>query len=516
MQRRLLLRGGLIYDGAASPPFRGDLLVEGDRIAFVSPRSCAVDAPVVDCGGLCVCPGFIDIHSHSDCSLLAEPPPLSKVSQGVTTEAIGNCGLSGGPLLGECGKRIRSKWGLHGVRVEWESFGGYLDRLERASKPVNVCSFVGHNNLRASVRGYGGGEMGECELGGAISLLREALGAGAFGLSTGLMYPPGIYSSREEVAALAGEAAAAGALYATHLRDEGDGLLEAVEEALDIGRMSGAPVHICHIKAYGRDNWGKLPALFAMVEEGRSAGLDVSCDRYPYTAAQTGLDSVLPGWVHEGGIDAELRRLRDSGTRRRLAGLLGKELDGEWGGIVISFPGPFDGRSVEEAAVELSLPPAEALLQLVVDSGAEAEALFFRMSGENLVRVLGMPYVMVASDSSSRPFPAAGRAHPRSYGTFPRALSRFAAPCGLSMEEAVNRMTGMPAERLGLRGRGFLREGSFADITVFAPGELRDAATYEEPERIAEGVRLVFVNGELVWENGRLTGKYPGKVLRKG
>lgn len=515
MAKKVLLCGGMIFDGTGSIPFRGDILIEGDRIEGVGAVPAGDDAAVVDCGSLYVAPGFIDIHSHSDCSLLAEPPPYSKISQGVTTEVVGNCGLSGGPLLGECGRRFRSGWAVHGVDVEWESFGEYLQRLESARKPVNVASLVGHNNLRASVRGYRGGSLTESDLRRAISLLEAALASGAFGVSTGLMYPPGIHSSMEEIVAFAKTVAGAGGVYATHMRDEGDSLIEAVEEAVNVSRLSGAPLHISHIKAYGRENWKKLPELFFILDEARRGGLDITCDRYPYIAAHTGLDALLPGWVHEGGIDEELVRLSDPGSRRALIEFLEGEMEDDLRGVVISFPGPYDGRSVAEIAGELSLPPAETVLKIVLDSKARAEAFFFRMCEENLDKILGKSYVMVASDSSARPFPSAGRAHPRSYGTFPRLLSRYAGRGKLKMEEAINKMTGMPSARLGLAGRGTIMRGNFADITVFSPGELKDTATYDAPARVAEGIRYVFVNGELVWKNGRSTGKYPGRVLRR-
>ena len=516
MAARVLLRGGMIFDGAASPPFRGDLLIEGDRVAGVGVIPSPGDVTVIDCSLLCVAPGFIDIHSHSDCSLLVDPPPYSKVSQGVTTEVIGNCGNSGGPVLGECRSKFVAGWEKHGVGVEWETFGCYLERLEAARKPVNVASLVGHNNLRASVRGYRGGALSAGELKSALSLLEEALASGAFGFSTGLMYPPGIYSSWEEIAAFAETVARAGCFHATHLRDEGDKLLESVGEAIQVSRLSGVPLHISHLKTYGKRNWKKLPGLFSVLEEARGSGLDVTCDRYPYIAAHTGLDALLPGWVHKGGVGAELARLSDPVSRRELIRFLDGEMAGGWGGVVISFPGTFDGRSVADIAGGLSLPPAETVLKIVLESEARAEALFFRMCEENLVKILGKPYVMVASDSSARPFPAAGAAHPRSYGTFPRFIARYACPGRRKMEDAIHRMTGMPSARLGLAGRGTLAEGNYADITVFSPAELKDEATYEEPERVSEGIRFVFVNGDLVWEDGQLTGKFPGKVLRKG
>jgi N-acyl-D-amino-acid deacylase len=513
----LLLKGGAVYDGTGAGPFQADIGIRGDAIAFLGEGG--QGDRVIDISGLSLCPGFIDTHGHSDFAVFAENSHEGKVLQGVTTEINGNCGLSAAPLLGEA--LTQREKDLRGIDARWSGFREYFGLIEKRGLMVNLATLAGHGSIRASVMGYGDRRPGAGDMQSMKGLLREALEAGALGLSTGLIYPPGIYAETAELIELAryGKAVSPGFIYASHMRSEGRRLIESVEEAIAVGREAGVRVHISHIKTAGKDNWHKIDRAIALIEEARGEGLSVTCDRYPYTAASTDLDSVLPAWVFEGGAGEELRRLKDPEVRGRIKEELLKEHpDGEyWKRVCISTISSegnrwMEGRSIQEVAGRMGVDPADALLSILVDEGLRVDAVMHSMSEENLKRFLSLPYVMIGSDSTARPLSSRGKPHPRGFGTFPRFLARYAGDLG----KAISKMTMLPARTFGLRGRGQLREGFFADIVVFDPARVMDRATYEEPFQKPEGFYYVIVNGVPVLSEGRPTQMKPGRVLARG
>jgi N-acyl-D-amino-acid deacylase len=513
----LLLKGGTVYDGTGSEPFAADIGIDGERVSFVGPGGSA--DRVIDVGGLVVSPGFIDTHGHSEFTVLGERAHEGKLFQGITTEINGNCGLSAAPLLGEALEQRRRELADAGVGEPWSTLEEYFGRLGGVGLALNFATLAGHGNIRASVVGYADRRPSESEMGQMRELLGGCLRAGALGLSTGLIYPPGIYSDTREIVELArhGEGLAGERfIYASHMRSEGDRLVEAVREVLTVAREAGVKAHISHIKTAGERNWHKASEVISLIEEARADGLRVTCDRYPYLAASTDLDSVLPAWSYEGGAGSELSRLKDPATRNRIAGELRREHPEEeyWRRVCVATVGTernrwMEGRSILEIAARGRKNPVEALLDLLVDEKLAVDAILYSMSEENLRRFLSLPFVMVGSDSAARPLGGAGRPHPRGFGTFPRFLRRYAGING----PAIHRITMLPALTFGLAGRGCIRPGYFADITVFDPETIEDRATFDAPYARAEGVQLLIVNGVPVIEGGKLTGARPGRVL---
>lgn len=515
----ILLKGGTVYDGSGLRPFAADIGISGDTIVSIGAGRDA--AGIIDLGGLCVSPGFIDVHGHSEFTLLSEPTAEGKVFQGITTEINGNCGLSAAPFLGDAATQREEDLREYGITSRWYSFEEYFSLLE-GDIALNFATLVGHGNLRASVMGYSKRKPSNDEMDTMKRLLEEALRAGAIGLSTGLVYPPGMYSETGELTGLARhgvEVSEGGFIYASHMRSEGETLLEAMDEAIQIGKESGASVHISHIKTAGKENWHKIDSAIALIEKARREGVPVSCDRYPYTASSTGLDSVLPGWMFEGGNTNELKRLKDPGVRKRLRDELSRE-DGYWESIYVCSVAStkniwMEGRNLFEISSKMEVDPVDALVEILVDEKLRAGAVFHAMSEDNLRRFLELPYVMIGTDSSARSFKgptASGKPHPRGFGSFPRFLSRYAR----DLEGAVRKITALPAETFGLGKRGRIKEGFKADIVAFDPSELRDKATYEDPFRPPEGIHYVMVNGVPVLSQGKLTGERPGRILRNG
>lgn len=463
-------------------------------------------------------PGFIDIHSHSDFSILINPRAESKVRQGVTTEVIGNCGSSAAPLSGE--KLVRVRRQNKGLKIDWKTLAEYRRRVEEAGTAVNLLPLTGQGNIRAAVMGYRAGKPSSSERHAMLALLETELDNGSAGLSTGLVYPPGVYSDFSELLELVILVARRGGIYATHMRSESGRVREAVDEALRLAEISGVSLQISHLKAGGRANWPKLSDCLKKIEAARADGLNVNCDRYPYLASATGLDILLPEWSWEGGDEDELKRIADPATRRRIK----KEMTRPgWDEVIISrvsLPAhrSWEGKSVKELARRTAQEEEEFVLELLRKEKLQVDALFFSLSAANLEIIYRRPYCMVGSDSSAGadygPLKE-GKPHPRAFGTFPRFWRESAVSGRLSREEAVYRMTGLPAEKLGLKNRGVIKEGAAADLVVFDPSRLRDRATYRDPRRYPEGLDYVIVNGEVVVEEGRHTGRLPGRVLKK-
>lgn len=518
----ILIKGGLIVDGSGAPAFVGDVLIENGRIAAVEPAAAggidAPDAEVVPAQGLVVTPGFIDAHAHSDAYLILEPTADSKVAQGITTEINGQCGGSAAPRYGEA--RLSSDWAsILGERLRWRSFAEYRQALEDARPAVNAVMFVGHNTVRASVVGYAGRAADPGEIAQMQRFVDEAFDCGAKGISTGLIYQPGKYAQDGEIIALLATAARHGGIYSTHMRSEGDRLLEAIDEVGRYSRATGIRAEISHFKTSGQANWHKLEAAIAALERGRSEGWLMGSDRYPYTAAGTDLDVVLPDWAGEGGTPAECRRLEDPALRARIV----RELDGsgrDWQSVMVggTWSEPTrsaSGRTIAELAHATRQTPGEVVCQLLAADAGRTGAFFFTMSEANLDRILELDWIVPGSDASLRkpsgPL-GADHPHPRAYGTmsaFYRRLRRL----GISCEQAVRRMTALPAERFGLSRRGVLAPGAWADVLVWDEAKFDSSATYAAPHRFCTGMRRVYVNGVLTWCDDKLTGRTAGMVL---
>jgi N-acyl-D-amino-acid deacylase len=526
----LLLRGGSVIDGSGAPARRADVAVEGERIAAVAPSLSGQAERVIDATGKVVAPGFVDMHSHSDLFYFACPSAESKIRQGVTTEVVGMCSFSQAPLRAEQREIIQGWAGGIGASLDlrWETFAQYLDALRAVRPSVNVAHCVGHGALRIAAMGFEARPALADDLKGMQRLLGEALDAGAFGFSTGLVYAPSAYSSTEELIALAKAMAPRGGYYFSHIRGESSMLLDSINEAIRIGEEGGVPVQISHVKASGKDNWPKIDAALRLFETARARGVDVLGDVYPYNAGSTKLDNMMPAWAHDGGTAKLLERLADRATRRRIV----EEclIDGErWGTLSqggVGFDQVFiatcrrrelEGLHLAQIARQAGLAPAEVLMNLLLEERCTVGMVSFSQSIENVAKVLAHPALMIGSDSiplyegeGDRP----GKPHPRTYGTFPKVLGEYARERKLfSMETAVHKMTGMAAARIGLRERGLVQPGYFADLAVFDPATVKDESTYPDPHRYPTGIPYVVVNGTVAVDDSRLTARGTGRVL---
>jgi N-acyl-D-amino-acid deacylase len=516
----LKIAGGRVIDGTGSAARMADVGIRGDRIVAVGDLSASAAAETIRADGQCVCPGFVDVHSHSDAYLLIEPSAPSKILQGVTTEVVGNCGASVAPLTGKW--NLPSDWRDKRYPGTWRTVADYRALLQEAGPAVNVVLLVGHNTLRAGVAGYENRELDAGEKAGMGRLLEQALEEGARGLSSGLIYPPGLFAPPDEIPALARLVAKRDGVYASHMRSEGKRLLEAIDETLAVGRQTGVRVEISHLKTSGRDNWHLLDAALGRITGAQVEGIRVKADRYPYTAGNTDLDVVLPDWAQEGGRDAVLARLRDPATHTRLRDELRQSRSAdEWQGVTIgSTTHPdnrrFQGRPLTEAARELGMEPAEAVLHFALSDELRTSAFFFGMSEANMDIILRQPWVMIGSDASIRaptgPL-SVDYPHPRAYGAFARYLRMALDGKTVALEEAVRKMTSLPAGHFGLRERGVLEAGCFADVVVFDPAVVADRATYADPHQYAMGLRSVIVNGILTVQGGALKGSRGGRFL---
>ena len=554
----VLIRNGLVVDGTGSEAVPADVLVEGDRIAAVLPRpaspaspGCPVSPgcpaspgppppsqiPTIDAAGCLVTPGFIDAHAHSDTYLLIEPDAPSKLSQGITTEVNGQCGGSAVPRYGAA--RLSSDWasmtypGGDGTPgPTWRSMAEYRALLDQVRPAINTVQFVGHNTLRSSVIGYDAVRATPETLRAMEDLLARELDDGGWGLTTGLIYQPGKYSDAAEVTALARVAAARGGFYATHMRSEGDAILEAIDEVLGLVRATGIRAEISHLKTSGRRNWGKIDDVLAKIERAVDAGELLGSDRYPYCAAGTDLDVVFPDWAGEGGVAAEIERLKDPATRARIVAEIDAQ-DRDWSTVMIGGTWSEEtracsGKRINEliAAGAGCLPyrtPGELVCAILAADACRTGAFFFGMSEANLQKILERPWIVPGSDASLRaPWGPLGKdhPHPRAYGTMPRffrlltgRVEGHARIC--SREEAVRRMTSAPAARFGIRDRGVIRPGAYADLAVWHEENFRENVTYMSPHAFAAGMEAVLVNGVLSYRSGAFTGNRHGKFLER-
>ena len=531
----LVIKNGLIVDGTGRPGFRADVGIIGDRIAAVGDLDSSAGR-VLDAEGHAVTPGFIDVHSHTDELVIANPTCESKVTQGVTTEISGNCGDSAAPRGGRQNLEESASWlADYGIALDWTSMTEFLRKLDQLPKSINFATFVGHGIVRSAVMGYEDRKPTDSEMGDMRRLVSRSMEVGAFGLSSGLIYPPSCYAQTEELIDLCRVIAGYGGIYATHMRNEGHALLEAVDEAIRIGREAGVGVQISHHKACGRKSWGKVKDSLAVIDEARSQGLDVWADQYPYIATATGLGTVLPKWAHDGGTSALLARLSDPEDRSKLREQLLTDTScgwigdfGGWDSIVVTSVRReknryCEGLSITEIAKAAGKHPADVVMDLVLEERGSVGMMHFVINEDDVATVMRHPAVIIGSDATARSMTgplSRGKTHPRSYGTFARVFGKYVREDGvLTLEEAVAKMTGRTAKRLSLLRRGIVAEGYYADIAVFDPETIADQATFTDPHRTASGVRYVLVNGSLVMDEGRLvelgeTG--PGRVLRRG
>ena len=522
-----IIKNGYLVDGTGNPWFKADIGIKIGKVSEIGDLGSEEANRIINAKGLVVSPGFIDMHSHSEYSLLANSKAESKIRQGVTTEVNGNCGDSPAPIEGitaEAAEEAKE----YKLDMDWSTLGEYLDRLERQGIALNVAQLVGHGTIRTAVMGYENRPPTREELSEMKDLVAKAMNDGAFGMSTGLFYSPGGFADTEEVIELCKVVAKYGGIYTSHIRGEGDPLIEAVAEAIEIGEKANIPVQISHHKACGIENWGKVKKTLTMMEEARSRGVDVTCDVYPYTACGADLVSMIPIWAHEGGVDKLRERLRDLKFRERirkemLEGLLGWESSVKqsgWGKIkVIGWKEhkEFEGKTLAEVAELKGVDPFDLTFDLIIKKESP-ELIDLAMSEEDVCAVIKHPLSMIGSDGwALAPYGvlSESKTHPRSYGTYPRILGKYVREEKVvTIENAIRKITSLPAQKLGLRDRGIVGEGMWADVVVFDLKRVVNEATYEDPHRYSEGIEYVLVNGEIAVDRGEHTGALPGKVLR--
>jgi N-acyl-D-amino-acid deacylase len=521
-----IIKNGTLVDGTGNAKRVTDIGVRGDKIVYIGNIINHQDSDVIDATGCIVAPGFIDIHSHSDFFWLVSPESESKIYDGVTTEICGNCGISAFPLKGQLLENKKKGFSKFGLDINWQTAEDFFTRAHEAKSSINRGFLVGHGNIRACVLGYEDREPDSNELVQMEQELRAAMESGAFGMSSGLVYPPGCYAKTDELITLCKIVREYNGIYATHMRNEGDDLEAALDETINISKESRVNTQVSHIKTWGEKNWWKIDKIESMLENARAEGIEITCDRYPYTASATDLDIILPDWVYEGGTAEEKKRLGDSFCRERIIKEMKQEgLSQEfWGTIMISSvfnkeKRSYEGKTIAEISRALKVPPLEFVLDLLYEEDCKVSVIFFNMSEENLARILKWDSVMVGSDSSLRSLKGVlnyGKPHPRGYGTFSRVIRKYVNETSvLSIEEAIYKMTGFPAQTLGLKDRGILKEGCFADITIFDQKTIAEQATFTSPHNYSTGIKNVLVNGKLTINNGKHESVTNGTILDK-
>lgn len=525
-----LFRNATLIDGTGNPPCRADVAVSGSRIQAVGPDLAGNADQVIDADGLVLCPGFIDIHGHSDMTLFRNPLLESKLFQGVTTEVTGNCGLGLFPVRAGGERELADYLGVHDFflpaeGIDWNDLAGYAERVERLDLAIHIAPLVGHAQLRIAAMGMDDRPPTAAEWERMRSLLAEALQQGAWGMSTGLIYPPGSYAATAELIALATVLARHGALYTSHIRSESDELDRALDEAIAIGAGSGARVQVSHLKAMGTGNRGRGRELLEKLAAARAANVDIGADQYPYDASATTLTAVVPQWAHAGGIQALLGRLADPALREDLQASIGREMARREGAAGIMVTGccskqnhRLSGETVARIAEIWGCSPEAAVIRLVLEEQGRVGAIFFSMAEQDVATILADPLVAVGSDGHGliAAQDAAEMTHPRSYGTFPRVLGHYVREEKLlSLASAIHKMTALPASRLGCTDRGIVGPGFAADLVLFDPETIADRSTYAEPHRLAAGIIHLLVDGRPVLWDGKLTRERPGRVLRR-
>jgi N-acyl-D-amino-acid deacylase len=525
----VLISGGTVYDGSGGAPFVGDLAIRGDRIAYVGPHAPGHARERVDAHGKAVSPGFVNMLAHPEVSLLTDGRALSDLRQGVTLEVIGEDSM--GPLTPQMKDLVLKRQGDIRFEVNWTTLGEYLQRLEQRGIAPNVASYVGAGTVRTYVLGERDVQPTPAQLEQMRTLVRQAMEQGALGVTTALIYSPNGYAKTPELIALASESARCGGIYSVHMRSEGDRLMEALAETIDIARASGAPAEIYHLKAAGKENWDKLGALIAAVDRARAQGVRITADMYVYTAGATGLDAAMPPWVQDGGLEAWIERLKDPAIRKKVIAEMRNPHPG-WenlfaaagaeGTLLLAFKNPalkpLTGKTLAAVAKMRGVSPEDAAIDLVIEDGTRVGVAYFLMSEENVRREVALPWVSFDSDEQA-PAPEGvflkSNSHPRAYGNFARVIAHYVRDEHvLTLTQAIHKLSAMPAATLSLRDRGSLQAGYFADVVVFDPNTIQDHATYEKPHQLATGVEEVWVNGVRALRHEEPTGAASGRAVR--
>lgn len=525
----VIIRGGTLYDGSGDPPRLGDIAIKGNRIVAVG-KVTGTALKEVSAKGMAVAPGFINMLSWATESLIEDPASQSDIRQGVTLEVMGE-GWSMGPLNDKMKTQEAERQGDIKFPIEWTTLGEYLEYLEKRGISTNVASFVGAATVRIHELGEEDVDPTPEQLENMQRLVRQAMNEGALGVGSSLIYSPGSYAETDELVALTREAARCGGMYISHMRSEGDRLEEAVDELIEISRRSGAPAEIYHLKMAGRDNWGKLSSVVEKVEKARAGGQRITADMYTYTAGATGLDAAMPTWVQAGGLEAWIERLKDPQIRKRVAVEM-KERGADWENLFLGAGAdkmilsgfksealkPLTGKTLAEVAALWGQTPEETAMDLVIRDGSRVGTVYFLMSEDNVRAQVRLPWMSFGSDAASQANEGVflkSSAHPRTYGNFARLLGRYVREEKLiTLEDAVRRLTSLPASNLGIKERGALISGNYADVVIFDPLKVSDLATFEKPHQYATGVRDVYVNGVAVLENGQHSGAQPGMAVR--
>ena len=526
----VVLRNVTIYDGSGGAPYAGDIAVLGDRIAYVGPKAPGPGRADYDMKGLAAAPGFINMLSWATESLIADGRGLSDLKQGVTLEVMGE-GTSMGPLSPQMKADEQRRQGDIKYPIDWTTLDEYQRGLERRGVSLNVASFVGAATVRIHELGEDDVDPTPEQLARMRALVVEAMEDGALGVGSSIIYAPGSYAETAELAALATEAGRCGGMYISHMRSEGDRLLEAIDELIEISRISGAPAEIYHLKAAGRANWGKLDAAIARIEAARAKGQRITADMYNYTAGSTGLDAAMPTWVQAGGTEAWIARLKDPATRAKVLGQMRDPKAGfenlylhagAEGTLLVGFKNPalkhLTGKTLAEVAKARGVSPEDAAIDLVIEDGSRVQVVYFLMSEDNVKRQVALPWMSFASDAAALAPEGVflgSSTHPRAYGNVARLLGKYVRDeKATTLESAVHRLTARPAANLGLHDRGRLQPGYFADVVLFDPATVADRATYEAPRQFAVGVEHVLVNGRFALKDGEPTAERPGQVVR--
>ncbi|HLZ76089.1 D-aminoacylase [Phenylobacterium sp.] len=527
----VVVRGGEILDGSGGKPFVGDVAVKGDRIAYVGPHAPGRGKREIDAHGKAVAPGFINMLSHSEDSFMADGRGLSELRQGVTLEVMGEGG-SIGPLTPKMQTLEAQR--QHDIKypVTWTTLDGGLEAMVKKGVSLNVASFVGAATVRVNVLGEDDVQPTPAQLEQMKALVRQAMQQGAMGVGSALIYAPGTFARTDELAALMTEAGKCGGIYISHMRSEGDRLIEATDELIEISRRSGAPAEIFHMKVSGRDNWPKEGELIADIQKARARGQRITADMYTYPAGSTGFDAAMPTWVQAGGTEAWIARLKDPATRAKVLAEMHQMHPKDWenlfgqagpeGTILVGFKNPalkpLTGKTLAEVAKSRGTSPEDTVIDLVIADGSRVQVVYFLMDEANVAKQMTLPWVSFGSDASAQAPEGVfllSSTHPRAYGNFVRVLGKYARDEKLlTLPEAVRRLAALPAHNLGLHDRGMLRVGNYADVVVFDPRTVADHATYTQPQQLATGVTDVLVNGQQVLRDSQATGANAGRVVR--
>jgi N-acyl-D-amino-acid deacylase len=527
----IIIKNGRIIDGSGNPWVSGDIAVSGDRIAKIGKLANARAKRMIDANGLVVAPGFIDMLGQSETALLIDNRSLSKLSQGITSEITGEGG-SIAPQDALTISQLQPELDHYHLTIDWTTLDGYFSRLEKSGTPINIGTYVGAAQVREAVLGDVDRAPTPEELQKMKALIAEAMQQGAFGMSTALIYPPGQYAKTDELIELAKVVAQYGGIYATHMRSEGQTETVALEEALRIGRDAHLPVEIFHLKVIGKSRWGTMPKIVEMIQTARDSGQDVSANMYPYIAGGTALASSLPPWVADGGLAKLLERIKDPAIRARIKQELASE-HSDWENLYLGSGGAsgvlvsgivnpdlkkYDGQMLAHIATTQGKDPLDTLMDLVIADKAQTGAIYFIASEDDLRYGLKQAWTSIGLDANELSLDGPlfePHTHPRAFGSMPRFVGHYVRDEHLiPLEQAIRKITSLPAQREHLRGRGLLREGFFADVTIFDPANIIDKATYESPAQLSEGVKYVFVNGKVEYEDGKLSGFNAGRVLR--